>query len=220
MDTIAVKLQGGPHTMFQLDFVKNPAELLERQVLPYYTYEINGLVHIDNRMAYIISFEQLPNIDVPLYKGRYYVGVDDLAFISAEFWISEDRIDKVSEYMVRQKPPNIQIDIKKAHYLVNYQWIDDKWGLSYVRSEVSMVIKRKKKYFHSIYTTTAEMVVTDVDSLHITKYKFRESAGNNDILSDQVTSFEDPDFWGDYNIIHPEESIQTAVKRMGRKLKR
>jgi len=220
MDTIAVKLQGGPHTMFQLDFVKNPAELLERQILPYYSYEINGLVQIDDRMAYVISFEQLPNIDVPLYTGRYYVGVDDLAFISAEFWISEDRIDKASEYMVRHKPPNVQIDIKKAHYLVKYHCTDNNWGLSYVRSEISMVIRREKKYFRSNYTTTAEMVVTDVDSLDITKYKFSESAGTRDILSDQVNSFEDPDFWGDYNIIHPEESIQTAVERMGRKLKR
>ena len=71
-----------------------------------------------------------------------------------------------------------------------------------------------------MYTTTSEMAVTDIDHENITKYKFRESARRDDIFIEKVGDFEDPDFWGEYNIIQPEESIQIAIERISRKLKR
>jgi hypothetical protein len=35
-----------------------------------------------------------------------------------------------------------------------------------------------------------------------------------------VGDFEDPGFWGEYNIIRPEESIEEATQKLARKLKR
>ena len=65
-----------------------------------------------------------------------------------------------------------------------------------------------------------EMAVTDLDTRDVTKYKFRETTKRSDIFADQVPNFEDPDFWGEYNIIQPEESIQSAIQRIERKLQR
>ena len=42
MDTVLVKLQGGPQTMFLLDIVKNPMELLEKEAMAYYVYQMGG----------------------------------------------------------------------------------------------------------------------------------------------------------------------------------
>jgi len=220
MDTIVLKLQGGPQSMFQMDLVKNPAELLEREMMEFYRYEVHGVVSIDDRQAYVISFDQLPEIDVPLYTGKYYIGVDNLAFMGAEFWLNEERIDNASQYMVTRKPPGLRVDIEKANYLVNYRFSNGKWYLAYVRSELIIGIKWKKKLFKSRYTSLSEMAVTNIDPENITRYKFRETTRRSDIFIDQVTDFEDSDFWGEYNIIQPEESIQTAIKRIGRKLKR
>ena len=41
-----------------------------------------------------------------------------------------------------------------------------------------------------------------------------------DILSDQVSAFTDDNFWEDYNIIEPDQSIDVVIKRIIRQLNR
>ncbi len=216
-DTVILKLQGGPHTMFQLDFVKNPGELLDREMLPYYEYHLIGQTQIDKRLAHVISFHQLPEIDVPLYKGIFFVGVEDLAFMGAEFHIHEDHMDRAAEFMVKSVPHGAKMEVDKADYVINYRFFQNTWYLSYVRSEVIVKINWSKKLFNSTFTTKVEMAVTDMDSINVVKYKKDKIVRGNDIFIEQVADFEDPDFWGDYNVIHPEESILSSIKRMGRK---
>ena len=218
-DTVIMKLKGGPHTMFQLDFVKNPGELLDMEMLPYYEYHLSGLTQIDKRLAHVISFHQLPEIDVPLYKGIFFVGVEDLAFMGAEFHIHEDHMDRAAEFMVKSVPHGAKMEIDQADYVINYRFFQNTWYLSYVRSEVIVKINWSKKLFSSTFTTKVEMAVTDMDSINVVKYKKDKIVRGNDIFIEQVADFEDPDFWGDYNVIHPEESILSSIKRMGRKAK-
>lgn len=220
MDTVLVKLQGGPQTMFLLDIVKNPMELFEKEAMPYYVYQMGGVVSIDDRQAYIIDFAQLDHIDTPLYAGKIYIGAEDLAIMGAEFRISQNKLEDAAQYLVRKKPVGMRIDILNVSYLVNYRFNGDKWYLNHVRTELILAIRWKKKLFKSTFTIMSEMAVTDIDRENVTRYKFRESARRGDIFTEQVGDFEDPDFWGKHNIIQPEESIQTAIKRISRKLKR
>jgi len=39
-------------------------------------------------------------------------------------------------------------------------------------------------------------------------------------MSDAVSGFADPDFWGKYNVIEPEKSIDQAIRKIQRKMKR
>ena len=36
----------------------------------------------------------------------------------------------------------------------------------------------------------------------------------SDVLDDKAPLFQDPDFWKDYNIIEPSESLEHAVARL------
>jgi len=36
-------------------------------------------------------------------------------------------------------------------------------------------------------------------------------------MTDKVRSLADPDFWGEYNIIEPEKSIESAIRKIQRK---
>ncbi len=215
-DTVVLKLQGGPLTMFKLDFVKDPGELIDKNVMTYYQYHLSGQTRIDNRQAYVISFHQLPEIEVPFYKGSFFVGMEDLAFMGAEFHLHEDHMDRAAEFMVKAEPFGAKIDVDKADYVVNYRFFDGKWHLSYVRSEIVVKVNWEKKLFNSTFTSKAEMAVTNVDSTNITRFAKADMVRSKDIFVDQIADFEDPEFWGDYNIIYPEESIQSAIERMGR----
>ena len=215
-DTVILKLQGGPLTMFKLDFVKDPGELIDKNVMPYYQYHLSGQTRIDNRQAYVISFHQLPEIEVPFYKGSFFVGVEDMAFLGAEFHLHEDHMDRAAEFMVKTEPFGAKIDVDKADYVVNYRFFDSKWHLSYVRSEIVVKVNWDKKLFNSTFCIMAEMAVTNVDSTNIIRFDKADMVRIKDIFVEQIADFEDPEFWGDYNIIHPEESIQSAIERMGR----
>jgi hypothetical protein len=220
MDTILFKLQGGPQTMFTLDIVKNPDELFDDEIMKYYVYQMGGIINIDDRQAYVVTFEQMQHIDIPLYAGKVYIGVNDYAIIGAEFQIREENLEEAGQYLIRKKPVSMRVEVNNANYLVNYRLVRNTWHLNYVRTELMFTVRWKKKLFRSRYTTMTEMAVTDIDRENITRYKFRETTKRGDIFADQVSDFEDPDFWGEYNIIQPEESIQSAIQRIGRRLER
>ena len=40
------------------------------------------------------------------------------------------------------------------------------------------------------------------------------------IISDEISGFSDPDFWGTYNLIEPDKSIESAIEKIRRKLER
>jgi hypothetical protein len=220
MDTVLVKLQGGPQTTFLLDIVKNPLDLLDKDAFGYYKYQMGGIVNIDDRQAYVVEFDQLEHIDFPLYSGKLYIDVNDLAFVGADFRISPSKLDNAAPYLIRKKPAGMRIDILNASYLVSYRFNDGKWYLNHSRTELILSTRWQKKFFKSTFTAMSEMAITDIDPEEVSKFKYREISHRGDIFVEQVGDFEDPDFWGEYNIIQPEESIQTAIDRIGRKLKR
>jgi hypothetical protein len=58
------------------------------------------------------------------------------------------------------------------------------------------------------------MVVVDRDDSPSESIRWRDSFSDSRIFSDEVTSYWDEDYWHDYNIIEPTESLENAVKRL------
>jgi len=218
MDTVLFKLQGGPYISFILDAVKNPGEILSDDFHNLYDYSMGGIVQINDQTAYVIHFDQNDFVDAPMYKGSFYISTEDLAFVGIEFSISPKKIDQASEFLIRKKPLGMSIDVLAANYLIKYRNIDGLWYLNYVRSELKLRVRWRKKLFRSVYTTVSEMAVTDINEENISKFKYRDSSKFTDIFVDQLGDFEDPEFWGDYNIIKPEESIEVAIERIMRRM--
>jgi hypothetical protein len=218
MDTVLFKLQGGPYISFMLDVAKNPGEILSEDYFEFYEYRMGGIVTINNEQAYVINFDQTDVVDAPMYKGTIYISMKDLAFVGLDFSISPKKIDQASEFLIKKKPLGMTIDVLAANYLVKYRKIDDLWYLNYVRSELQLRTRWNQKLFRSNYTTMSEMAVTDIDRENVNRYKYRESTKPTDIFVDQLSDFEDPEFWGDYNIIKPEESIEIAIEKIRKRL--
>ncbi len=220
MDTLLVKLQGGPKTSLMLDLVKHPGDILDKEVFKFYEFKLSGITTIDNRETYVINFDQKENVEYPLYTGNIYIDTETTAFAGMDFQISEKGLQYAPKYFVKKKPANLNIDVESGHYLIRYRKDNDNWYLNYVRSELDFDTKWKRKLFKSQFTIMLEMAVTDRDMSNIEKFSNKESAKSSDIFSDQVAFFEDNNFWGDYNTIKPDESIEVAIKKLNKKLKR
>lgn len=220
MDTVIVKMQGGPYISLLLDVVKNPGDILSQELFEFYNYKLEGLNYINDRQAYVISFRQKDNVEEPLYEGKIYLDVDNLAVTGLDFSLNTQNMAKATNFLIRRKPATMKIDVLGANYMTKYREINGIWYLSYVRTELQLRCKWEKKLFSSIYSLMSEMAVTDIDPTNIDKLKYKDAAKYSDILAEQVSQFEDPEYWGDYNIIKPDESIEAAIEKLSRKLKR
>jgi len=220
MDTVLFKLQGGPKTSFLLDVAKNPAALMSEDFMEFYNYRYTGVIEIEDRQTYIIEFDQKKDVPYSLYTGKIYLDAANLAISGIEFRLSEEGIDKAVGEYVRKRPLNMKIEIEGANYLVNYREIGGKWYFNGIKSELRLSCKWDKKLFKSKYITTLEMAVTDMDFDNVDRFRKRESEKISDVLADQVDYFSDNDFWGKYNTIKPEVSIEEAIAKLNKKVVR
>ena len=220
MDTVIIKMQGGPYTSLLLDVVKNPGDILSEDLFELYDYKLEGINSINDREAYVISFKQKESISEPLYEGKIYLDYNNLAVAGLDFHLNNQNIDKATNLLVRKKPASMKIEVLGANYLTHYRELDGIWYLSYVRSELQLKCKWDKQLFSSNFTLMSEMAVTDMDAQNVDKLKFKDQTKYSDILAEQVSQFEDPDYWGEYNIIKPDESIEQSIIKLNRRLKK
>jgi hypothetical protein len=219
MDTVLFKLQGGPVSVLQLDITKNPEEILTLDAMKYYNYSLSTVVEIDGKPHYVIEFHQKPSVDMPLFMGNLYIDMDSYALTEGEFGFNLENKEAVASIFIRKKPLGMDVTPEIATYRVKYREQDGKWHFAYSRAEVKFKVNWKKKLFNTYYTTMSEIAVTDRTAEEVIKFASKEKLRPTDVFSEKVSAFTDPDFWGEYNVIEPDQSIETAIKRLNRKLK-
>ena len=113
----------------------------------------------------------------------------------------------------------VRVEPEEASYRVDYKSTPDgKWYYSYSNVQLAFRVKWRKKLFSSIYTLNIEMAVTDWTNNFTTSLNKDNRLKPTVILSDEASGFSDPEFWGEYNIIEPEKSIESAIKKISRQL--
>ncbi len=219
MDTVLFKLQGGPVSVLQLDIVKNTESILTIDAMKYYDYSLATVVEIGNKPHYVISFKQKPSVDMPLFMGNLYIESDTYAITEAEFGFNLEDKEAVSSIFIKKKPLGMEVTPEIATYRVKYREQDGKWYFAYSRAEVKFKVNWKRKLFNTYYTTMSEIAVTDRTNEEVIKFAGKEKLRYSDVFSEQVGAFTDPEYWGDYNVIEPDQSIEAAIRRLSRKLK-
>jgi hypothetical protein len=61
---------------------------------------------------------------------------------------------------------------------------------------------------------SGETVITNRDEQNITRIPVKEAFSIRKSLSQEVALYQDENFWGNYNIIEPTESLENAVNRL------
>lgn len=221
LDTLALKLQGGPFNALFVDMVKYPDYIFADDLFEYYDFSFSNATRVDDKQIYVINFEQKPGVLDPLYSGKLYIDVDNKILTSAIYSLNITNRDLAAQMFVRRKPRNADVWPTEVAYRVDYREKDGKWYYGYSNVMMEFKINWDKKLFNSVYSMSCEMAITDWEenlSNEIPKYKDRIKS--DIILTDEAIGFADPDFWGEYNIIEPEKSIESAIKKIQRQLKR
>jgi len=221
-DTVLLKFQGGISDALMLDIAKNP-EIVFGTDGSEYSYHIDGLININNKPHYIISFNPISGIEDILFRGIIYLNAESLAFARMEFNMNvEDRKD-ASLIFIRRKPRKMRIDVREANYVVDYIENDGKWYFNYSSTEVEFRVRWTNRFFglfSTAYTIGSEIAVTDRYNDNVVKFPRNERIRSTDVIAERVEYFIDPNFWGEYNVIEPDQQITDAIKRLSGKLRR
>ncbi len=220
MDTLLFKLQGGPNTALLLDIIKNPYVLLNPDMIYKYNFTLENEVKIDNNLFYVISFSPISKVGIPQYFGKYFVEVGSYALAYAEFRLDLTNPEEAADLFIQKKPAGVRVTPTYANYIVKYKEQNGKWYFNYAKGEASFKVKWKKRLFSSNYTTTFELAVTDRFDKDVMKFKPRERFRPNEIFTESMEAFDNKNYWGKYNIIQPNQSIESAIKKFKRILKR
>ena len=94
---------------------------------------------------------------------------------------------------------------------------DNQWYFSYARAEVKFKVNWKKRLFNTTYSTMSELAITDRTYEGIEKFASKERFKARDVMNDKVYIFFDQGFWEGYNVIEPDQSIQSAINRLNKK---
>ncbi|MFI1771422.1 carboxypeptidase-like regulatory domain-containing protein [Thalassobellus citreus] len=221
LDTLAIKLQGGPFSNLYTDIIKYPEYIFDKEDIDLYDFSFDTSTQINKNMVYVVNFKQKLGVTTPLYYGKLYIDSETLALTNAVYSLNVENKELSSRMYIRKKPRKVDVYPTQATYRVNYRTQNGKWHYAYSNILLTFKVNWKGKLFNSIYTLNSEMAITDWKTNDTKFARIRENIIRpTTILTDETSGFSDPEFWGEYNIIEPEKSIESAIKKIQKKLKR
>lgn len=221
LDTVALKLQGGPFNALFVDVMKYPEYIFTEETLNDYRFSFDRSTRVNDRLIYVVDFTQRESILDPLYQGKLYIDAENKILTSAIFSLNITDKDMASRMFVRKKPANARVWPTEVAYRVDYREKAGKWYYGYSNVLMEFKINWDKRLFNSVYSMTCEMAVTDWEKNMAADFpKSKNRMKSSIILADEAIGFSDPDFWGEYNIIEPDKSIESAIEKIQRQLEK
>ena len=128
--------------------------------------------------------------------------------------------EKAIKSILRKKPVGLRFTPRELSINIDYKTDDGVTRINYIRNVIRFRCDWKRRLFKSNFTVISEMVVTDrTEGEGVKPIKVRDSFNRRDNFYDKVIYFNDPDFWGDENIIEPTEDLLEGIEKIKQKLK-
>lgn len=219
-DTIIAKMKSGPNASIMLDVIKNMPDFLmpESEVNYPYAFAHADISVIDNRLVNVISFEQRDFITTPLYKGNLYIDSENNALVRADFEINPKYVKDAAGLLVERKSRNLKITPQKVIYTISYKPWNGSYYINHVRGDLYFKVKRRKQLFGSTpLHIWFEMVTCKAETENVSRFTRKEILPTRTIFSETKFSY-DENFWGDFNVIPPEEKLNEAIGKISSKI--
>lgn len=219
LDTLALKLRGGPFNTLFIDVIKYTDYLFYENDLDHYNFSFEEPTQIDDRYLYVVSFED-KNRNLPWFYGKLFIDAETQSLVRAKLNLNVDNRRAATDMFVNKKPGGTRVYPIEIMYDIDYHQQDGKWYFGYSKARLLFVVNWKRKLFNSRYQVNSEMAVTD---WQIASKEDRKKDINfmdkRVVMADDVSGFSDLQFWGNKNIIEPNKSIQNAIDKIQNNLK-
>ena len=219
LDTLALKLRGGPYNPLSTDIMKNPTHIFTQQDLTKFNFSFDEPAKFDDQYLYVVNFEERDK-DQPWYYGKLFIDAQTFTLVKAAFNLNVDRRSEAADLFVEKKPGGTKVYPVEVEYDIEYRERDGKWYYGYGVTELEFVVNWKRKLFNTRYTVNSEMAVTNwyLDSGNDKRKKDAKYIHPGVVMTDDITGFADSGFWGENNIIEPDKSIENAIEKIKERL--
>jgi len=85
LDTVSLKLQGGPFSTLYLDIMKYPEYIFTEESFDTYRFSFDAPTTVNNRNVYVVDFKPRNKTLDLSYFGKLYIDVETLALVSASY---------------------------------------------------------------------------------------------------------------------------------------
>lgn len=218
LDTLALKLRGGPFNTLFIDVMKYPDYLFYEQNLENYEFNFEEPTQIDNRYLYVVSFNDR-NKDMPWFYGTLFIDAETQSLVRAKLNMNVDNRRAATRMFVNKKPGGTKVYPIEVEYDIDYHQQNGKWYFGYSNAKLLFVVNWKRKLFNSRYQVNSEMAVTNWQPETEDRIKRNKNFLNKTVvMADDISGFTDIQFWGSNNIIEPDKSIQNAIEKIKRNI--
>ena len=170
-----------------------------------------------DKLVYVIHFSPRSHIQETLFRGSLYIDIESLALVFADFRYDPEKIQREEGLFVVSKSRNLRIRPVSANYHVDYRQNSGKYHVSQVRANVELRIRRRRTWIGSKYRIAIEMAVTNVFPGERLRIVPGDRVKPNIVMSEESFKYE-PEFWGAYNIIEPERSLEEALQLINKSM--
>ena len=211
---VYLKVQGGPLIINSLDIVKNPETFVSQEYEYLYDFRFDQPEMVNGRLTWIIRFNRVAETDFPCFNGKLFIDSDTYALAGAEFSYDKKSLKINGESFIQKEPLGFDTRPENVEYSVHYRLLNGKWHFYQAHSDVLFRVKQKKK-FKTEYRNVTDILVTQ-------QYPFPKKARfgpegifrERDVFSEMIHSY-DKEFWGNYNVIKPDEELSKAIRESG-----
>jgi len=191
LDSVSIRIYAGAHHIHRFDMVAQRTEFLRN--INAFNYEILDTVKYDGKDVFKVHFERKNKL-----SGNVFIMDSSFAIVKAEFDYSD-----ITTFM-----PNIVGRSREyLGYTVAYKQSDDGlWRFNSSFYNTAFKLKGQLLKLTSLYTTT------DV-APNKTAIEYLDRLQFGDILLENPKKY-DPDFWGNYTVILPDEKIENIFEKV------
>ena len=119
LDTVALKLQGGPFNALFVDIMKYPEYIFTDRSMDDYNFSFDRSARVNDQLIYVVNFKQRVNITEPLYEGQLFIDADNKILTSAIYSLNITDRDEAAKLFVRKKPRNARVWPTEVAYRVD-----------------------------------------------------------------------------------------------------
>lgn len=221
IDSVAVKLQGGPFNILYTDLAKYPEIVFDENNLEFYKYTYLGTLDYNELEVLQVAFEPRSSSKSPNFSGVLYLNKASFDLVRADLDLDVSNRERASRIFVKKKPEGMDIWPTQMHYQIDYAPKGDHWLLQYGKIDLEFRVNWKSRLFRRTYQIEAEMAITDwLEGRNKDLVEEKARLRPNKVLIESLEGFYDPLFWENYTIIEPDSEIEKVIAKIERQLRR
>lgn len=197
-----VKYYGGAFIPLNLDFVQKRIDFITPKHFDKYAYRLSNITKLDGRTLYEISFDTNNDSLKGSCKGKFYIDKESLAYIMAEYELTERGIKKYNNLNI-----NAHEGIKKCYY-IQYFYFKNKWQLKYCRHNENAI----NKTYKSKLKRANEFLTTDIITDLVKPIPYEKQLGYFDVFLDKAMLYDSTN-WKDYNIVKTNNDLLYSIEQ-------